>query len=179
MKNWIFIIAVTAFVAAGAFAPKTAVAEEEINLEAMATWESKGSLFLVGEKQGLFVGGFSGIMFVGNGEGALNAARIVCPGMMDIDLSSMHTEGSGRCIITGSSGHRVFAKWDCAGIAMVGCVGTFTVTAGTGRFQGVTGGGDFVLRSAIGALQADFASGDVTTLGLGLALWPKLTLKLP
>jgi hypothetical protein len=62
---------------------------------------------------------------------------------------------------------------------MVGCAGTFTITAGTGRFQGVTGGGDFVLRSAIGQLQANLLSGDVTNIGLGLAVWQNLVLKLP
>ena len=179
MKNWLFIIAISAVVVLGAFKPTVAIAGEDIKLEAMATWESKGSVFLVGEKQALFVGGFSGVMFAASDAGGLNAANIVCPGMMDINLESNQTQGSGRCIITGASGHRVFAKWDCAGLAMVGCAGTFTITAGTGRFQGVTGGGDFVLRSAIGQLQANLLSGDITNIGLGLAVWQNLVLKLP
>ncbi len=179
MKNWLYVIFVIAMVTGGAFKPTEAIAGEEIKLEAMATWESKGSVFLTGEKQALFVGGFSGIMFVETGEGDLNAASIVCPGMMDINLESNQTSGSGRCIMTGASGHRVFAEWNCAGVATAGCMGDFKITAGTGLFQGVTGGGDFALRSAIGELQADLGSGNVTSIGLGLAVWPKLVLKLP
>ena len=152
---------------------------EEITVEATATWESKGSLYLTGENQGIFVGGFSGIMFAQDGKGALNVATLVCPGMMDIDFATDKMSGGGRCIITGAGGARVFAKWRCAGFAGVGCMGKFDLTAGTGRFQGVTGGGDFVLRTAIGTIRADLNSGEVTSIGLGLAVWPKLVLKLP
>ena len=157
----------------------TPAAAGTITLAATATWQSKGSLYLVGENQGLFVGGFSGIMFASDGKGALNTAQLACPGMMDIDFASDKISGGGRCIITGASGDRVFAKWNCTGIAGVGCIGKMELTAGTGRFQGVTGGGEFILRTAMGELRADLISGEVTSIGLGLALWPKLILKLP
>ncbi len=179
MKNRLLLVVALAFVAAGMFRPGDVLAAEEMKLEATATWESKGRLYLVGEQKALFVGGFGGVMFVTDGKGALNAARIACPGMMDIDFSSSQTSGNGRCIITGATGDRVFAKWDCAGLAMVGCKGNFVLTAGTGRFQGVSGGGAFVLRTAVGEIQADFVSGTVASIGLGLAAWPALTVKLP
>ena len=45
-------------------------------------------------------------------------------------------------------------------------------------FQGVSGGGKFVLRSAMSNLTVDRISGDINTIGLGLAAWPDLTIKL-
>ena len=158
---------------------RSVMAGEEFKLQATATWQSKGSVYLIGENEALFVGGFSGVMFVTDGQGSLNAAQLICPGMMDINLQNGETSGQGRCIITNAEGHRVFAKWQCDGIATQGCKGDFELLAGTGRFQGVSGGGEFVLRSAIGQLTADLISGDVDTIGLGLAAWPNLTVKLP
>jgi len=154
-------------------------AEEKIVLEATATWESKGNIYLTGKDQAMFVGGLRGVMFVQDGKGTLNAAQIVCPGSIEVNLTSGESQGEGRCIVTGASGDRVFAAWECVGIATVGCIGKFDLTAGTGRFQGVTGGGPFVLRSAIGQLRADMITGEVDSIGLGLASWPKLTLVLP
>lgn len=157
----------------------SAIAAEEFKLQASAVWQSKGSVYLIGENEALFVGGFNGIMFANDGQGNLNAAQLVCPGMMDINLQNGETSGQGRCIITNAEGHRVFAKWQCDGIATQGCKGDFELLAGTGPFQGVSGGGEFVLRSAIGKLTADLISGDVDSIGLGLAAWPNLTVKLP
>jgi hypothetical protein len=151
-------------------------AGEEIKLEATATWASKGNIFFVGEKNAMFVGGFSGVMFVSQTNGGLNAANIVCPGMMDINIETGQTSGEGRCIISGASGDQLFAKWSCAGFATLGCKGDFELTAGTGPFQGVKGGGAFSMRTAIGELGADLQSGKLTSIGLGLAEWPSLTL---
>jgi len=157
----------------------SAMAEEEFKLQASAVWQSKGSVYLIGENEALFVGGFSGIMFANDKKGNLNAAQLVCPSMMEINLQNGETSGQGRCIITNAEGHRVFAKWQCEGAATQGCKGDFKFLAGTEKFQGVSGGGEFVLRSAIGKLTADLVSGDVNTIGLGLAAWPNLTVKLP
>ena len=98
--------------------------------------------------------------------------------MIEVNLGSGEAIGEGRCIVTGTSGDRVFAAWECVGIATIGCIGKFDLTAGTGRFQGVTGGGPFILRSAIGELRADLITGEVDSIGLGLATWPKLTINL-
>jgi hypothetical protein len=171
-------LAIAALIAAHIL-PMQAWAGETIVVEATATWESKGNLYLTGKDQAMFVGGLSGVMFVQDGKGALNAAQIVCPGMIDVNLESGEAHGEGRCIITGAAGDRVFAAWECVGIATAGCIGKFDLTAGTGRFEGVTGGGPFALRSAISELRADLITGEVDSIGLGLASWPKLTLVLP
>ncbi len=157
----------------------TVRAAEETTVEALATYQSYGRLFRVAENQALFVGGFNGIMFAVDGRGALNTAKIVCPGMMEVNLDDGRTTGEGRCIITGSEGNRVFAKWRCSGAALVGCKGTFDLTAGTGRFQGISGGGDVVLRTAITKFARNMSEDHAEGIGLGLAIWPNLKYRLP
>lgn len=179
MKIRMSVLSLLGLLLVALMSPHKAVAAEEYQLQATATWQSKGSLYLIGENDALFVGGFGGIMFVNDGQGSLNAAQLTCPGMMEINLETKKSSGEGRCIITNAEGHRVFAKWSCEGVAMIGCKGDFALVAGTGPFQGISGGGEFVLRSALGSLTADLITGDVDSIGLGLAAWPKLTVKLP
>lgn len=157
----------------------TVRAAEETTVEALAAYQSYGRLFRTAENQALFVGGFDGIMFVANGRGPLNTAKIVCPGMMEVNLDDGRTTGEGRCIITDSEGNRVFAKWRCSGEALVGCKGAFDLTAGTGRFQGISGGGDFILRTAITKFARDMSEDHAEGIGLGLAVWPNLKYRLP
>ena len=154
-------------------------AAEEVTLNATATWEGRGTLYQVGGDHVMFVGGLVGIMFAQSGSGKLNSAKIVCPATLDIHKTNGRTTGEGRCIITGSSGNKIFAKWTCAGVAGKGCKGLFVLTAGTGGFQGVSGSGIFVLRTAIADAEINAATGHVSTNGLGLASWSKLKLKLP
>ena len=153
-------------------------AAEETTVQAFATWQSEGRLFRVGEDKGLFVGGLRGIMFVENGKGELNTAKIVCPAMMEVRFEDAHMTGEGRCIITGVKGNRVFGKWRCAGIALIGCKGVFELTAGTGKFQGVTGGGPIVFRTAIARFARKSSEDNTKSIGLGLAVWPRLTYRL-
>ena len=113
----IFVIGLAAVLLAGAAG--VAVAAEEGAASALATWAGQGRLFQTGEKQALFVGAFQGVMFVENGQGILHAARILCPGSMDVDLGTGDQKGEGRCIVTGRSGDRVFARWTCAGTLVI------------------------------------------------------------
>ena len=157
----------------------TVRAAEEVTVEALATYQSYGRVFLVAENEALFVGGFKGIMFVENGRGALNTATIICPGTMEINFDDGRAAGEGRCIITALEGDRVFAKWQCSGLALIGCKGRFDLTAGTGRFQGITGGGEFMLRTAIAKFARDMSEDNAEGIGLGLAMWPNLKYRLP
>lgn len=154
-------------------------AAEETTVAALATLQSEGRLFRVGEDKGLFVGGLSGIMFVEKGGGELNAAKIVCPAMMEVRFKDAYMTGEGRCIITGAKGNRVFAKWRCVGIALIGCKGRFEFTAGTGNFLGVTGGGDIIFRTAVAEFARKSSKDNARGIGLSLAVWPRLTYRLP
>ena len=63
------------------------VQAEEGTIKASSAWQGQGQFFQVREKQALFVGAFSGIMFVETKQGTLDAAKIVCPGMVEVNLN--------------------------------------------------------------------------------------------
>lgn len=178
MKPSFGLITLLSFALVQFVTPTPSKAAEEITVQAFATWQSEGRLFRVGEDKALFVGGLRGIMFVENGKGELNTAKIVCPAMMEVRFEDAHMTGEGRCIITGVKGNRVFGKWRCAGIALIGCKGVFELTAGTGKFQGITGGGPIVFRSAITQFTRKSSEDNVKSIGMGLTVWPKLTYRL-
>jgi len=156
------------------------LAAEEGTVTAMSAWQGQGRFFQVGPDQAYFVGGFGGIMFVQDDKkGTLDAAKIVCPGTLDISLTQGAQSGEGRCVITARDGDRVFAKWTCGGALLAGCAGTFTLIDGTGRFAGITGEGDFVVRSAIAELAATATGDSIQEESAGLAIWPDLKYSIP
>ena len=113
MRGWVGPVLVGVAVLPGGVG--AAQAAEEGTVNALASWQGQGRVFKIGERQALFVGGFVGILFVENNQGALHAARILCPGSLDIDLGTGNQAGEGRCIITDRAGDRVFARWTCVG----------------------------------------------------------------
>ena len=152
---------------------------EEGMVKATSAWQGQGQFFQVREKQALFVGSFSGTMFVETRQGALDAARITCPGMVEVNLDDGMQSGEGRCIITARDGERVYARWNCAGEHLVGCTGTFTLLGGTGRFERMTGQSDFLIRSDIATYVRDLSAESVQATATGLAVWPALKYKMP
>jgi hypothetical protein len=155
------------------------VAAEEGTVKATAAWQGQGRLFQVQEKLALFVGAFEGIMFVETQKGDLDAAKLLCPGLLEINLESGAQSGEGRCLLTGRSGDRVYAVWNCAGEHSDGCTGTFTLNGGTGKFQGITGSSKFQIRSDILEYVADMSEDSIEGNASGVAVWPALTYKIP
>jgi hypothetical protein len=158
-----------------------AVQAEEGTVKATASWQGQGRFFKVRDKQALFAGAFSGIMFVETKSNTLDAAKIVCPGMVEVNLNDGTQTGEGRCIITTPSNESVYARWNCTGEYLAGCKGTFTLLGGTGKFERITGTSDFLIRSDIAAYVVNLASTveGVQTVATGLAVWPALTYKTP
>ena len=101
------------------------------------------------EKQALFVGTFSGTILAEPKQGGLDVAKMLCPGMMEVNLNDGAQSAEGRCIMTTRSGDRVYATWNCTGVHLAGCRGTFTLVGGTGKFKDITGSGDFQIRSEV------------------------------
>jgi hypothetical protein len=155
------------------------VAAEEGTVKATAAWQGQGRFFLVQEQLALFVGAFEGTMFVETQKGHLDAAKLLCPGMLEINLENGAQSGEGRCLLTGRNGDRVYAMWRCAGEHGDGCTGTFTLHGGTGKFQGITGNSDFLIRSDMAAYVADMSEDSVEGGASGVAVWPALTYKIP
>lgn len=167
------------FVLLAAVAPGPSHAEEKGEVVALSAWEGAGQFVRSGPTQAFFVGGFKGTFFVQSQEGSLDAARIVCPGTMELNLEDFAQTGDGRCAITTLGGDQAFATWSCKGAHLVGCTGEFTLTGGTGRLEGITGGGPMVLRSAFAAAAAETLGEGVKEVGTGIAIWPKLSYTIP
>jgi hypothetical protein len=52
--------------------------------------------------------------------------------------------------------------------------GKFTITGGTGEFQGIKGSGDMVAQTVLGAMAVSLESGAAVSAAKGLAVWPEL-----
>jgi hypothetical protein len=87
-------------------------------------------------------------------------------------------KGSADCTITAKDGAQVFGKLTCSGVFMVGCSGEVTLTGGSGRFDGVTGGGKVIIRSEFADLQQQ-GNSDPAMLKRGIIYFPALHYKLP
>ena len=70
-------------------------AAEEGTVKATSAWQGQGRFFQVGKDQAFFVGGFEGIMYVETKTGALDAAKIICPGTVDLNLKTGDPERPG------------------------------------------------------------------------------------
>jgi len=172
IQGFIVVTALLLFVAT------VAVQAEEGTVKAMAPWQGQGKAYVTGPEKMLFVGEFNGIMYVETGEGTLDAALILCPATQEINIKGMTSRAHGNCIISPAKGDIIFAEWKCSG-KPGGCNGTLTLTDGTGRFKGISGSGEMVVRTALMGLAKNLKSGDVVKAAAGLAVWPKLKYKIP
>ena len=59
------------------------------------------------------------------------------------------------------------------------CAGELTITGGTGKFEGISGGGPMLVRAALAETAASQSSGAVIRGAAGLAVWPELKYKIP
>ena len=152
---------------------------EEGTVRATAAWESQGYAFPSGEDQAYMVAVYAGVMFVDGGKGSLEAASVVCPGTLDANLAKGTKTGEGRCTITDVDGDRVFARYSCSGDILESCRGPFTIVSGTGKFAGITGGGEMISRVQARQFTAFAGMENVHQQGVGVAVWPALQYKTP
>jgi hypothetical protein len=176
MRALIGVVALALGPAGGAV---VALAAEEETVRALAAWQGQGKFFPVGLEEAMFVGEFGGIFFVEDRRGALDAARIVCPGTILMHRITGAATGEGRCVLTDRDNHRAFARWTCAGVFGIGCRGRFTLTEGTGRLRGITGEGELFIRSTIVDLANQASDDTVRETAAGIAVWPSLRYRIP
>ncbi len=169
-------LAAAIFATAGAPA---ATAGEKATVKASAAWVGQGRIFQTGVNDAVFLGAWGGVLYVETDEGKLDAVELICPGIVDIELKSGAQEGSGKCAITDEDGDQVFAEWTCDGKELMGCNGTFTLTSGTGKFEGIKGKSPLKARTAFSEIVVDLKSGAVAESGAGLLVLPELTYTLP
>jgi hypothetical protein len=163
------IVALAAILAAGLMAAPSAMAEEG-TINAFAGYEGEGKVYMTGENKGTFVGAIVGELFIDSEKGPLHAGRIVCPGMMQLNLKTGEQAGSGHCTITAKDGGaQTFAVWSCRGVHLVGCNGKMLLTGGTGRSAGISGSGPLKVRTlARGMVKKSSDKDSVTTFGGGI-----------
>lgn len=157
---------------------QSAQAQDPDALKGVAVFEGEGMLFQVEDQNAYFVGAYVGVMVVGNDKEALNAATMVCPATMEINLETLVQSGHGRCILTDKDGNKVFAKWTCYGTP-AHCKGAFTFTGGTGKFEGIWGINEFFVKTDVLAFQQTGEQGMVKRAAAGEAVWPEITYQLP
>ena len=145
----------------------------EKTVKAMATWQAQGLVSHVEKDQALMVGALAGAMFVDGGHGELDASSLLCPGTIDLNIVTGVRNGQGRCIITDKDGDKIYAKWTCRGNEK-GCKGPFKLTGGTGKFMGIKGDNEFVIRIAMRASAGAVTDDSFQQVAAGLAIWPKL-----
>lgn len=154
-------------------------AAEENTIEAFASWQGQGTLVPMEPGEAAMVATLQGVVYVQTEQGPQRAGTIICPAIAEISLEDGAQTGKGRCAWTANDGDRVFAEWTCKGRHLIGCEGDYTLTGGTGRFEGVTGGGPMVLRSEIGTMAADASGQAIERKATGILFWPALKYTIP
>lgn len=169
---------VAALSAVGAVQQRANAADQQ-TVKASSAWISQGRYFQTGENEALFIGALVGTLYVETAKGRLDTVELICPGDFEIDLKTGEQEGEGKCIITDKDGENVFAEWTCEGQNFLGCEGKFKLIAGTGKFQGITGGSKLKARTTFSEIVVNLNSGAVVESSAGLLTLPELTYKLP
>ena len=156
-----------------------AQAAEEQTVDAFSAWQGRSQIYATGKSSAVAMATLAGQVYVQTPEGPVYAGEMQCPGMLDVNTQTGLQSGSGHCLITAKDGARIFATWSCKGTLMIGCDGDFAITEGTGRFEGVTGGGPILVRSGVQELVVNLQTGTVDRTATGIVVWRGLRYKLP
>ena len=162
-----------------ACASAQAVWAEEVRMSAFLVWDAEGHTVGTAPNIATFTGTLAGTLYVQTDEGPVETGIMVCPLVMDVGTEDGSQHGQGRCtfIANDKKENVAYSELSCSGVFTLGCRGHYKFIAGTGRFKGITGGGDVVLRSD----QKQFAVGEATaaTRARGIMYWHELHYTLP
>lgn len=151
---------------------------EEGTLKAFAAWQGDGQTLQTGVNEATFLVTISGTVYVETDKGPVDGGQMVCPAMLLVNTEDGTQSAVGRCNIKTRDGARIFAQLACTGVHLVGCNGDFTLTGGTDRFAGITGGGRFTVRSELQELIR--LSGSTAVLSAnGIMFWQDLHYRVP
>jgi hypothetical protein len=157
-----------------------AAAGEMTTVRATSPWQGSGQVFDVGPDKRLILGRVTGILYLDGGKGALDSGLMLCPAMVRLDLGASAAEVSGHCTITdGETEDTVYSEWECKGASGGPCEGKLTITGGSGRFEGISGGGAMTFRAALVQTAVDLGDGTVVRDAAGLAVWPEIRFEIP
>ncbi len=168
----------SAVLAAGLAFSSNGMAAEEGTVTAMSPWQGSGQVYVVAPDRRLILGRYAGIMYIETGEGSLDTAIMLCPAVQTIDTATKESGAHGHCVISDGEDNLVYSEWKCEG-SVGACEGDFNITGGTGKFKGITGGGQLLVRAALVETAIDLENGSVVRDAAGLAVWPELEYKIP
>lgn len=153
-------------------------AAEQDTVQAIISWEANGRVFQVDTSTMMFLGAFTGVMYVESSQGEMHEAFVMCPIIQKLNLKTGNTEAVGHCEISASAENVAFAELTCNG-ELGSCNGTFTLIDGEGKFAGIAGTGTLRVRSPMRTLITDMAAGADLRVGSGLAVIKDLEYSIP
>ena len=155
-----------------------ALAAEKDTVQAIIPWEASGRVFQVDTSTVMFLGAFTGVMYIESSEGEMHEAFVMCPIIQKVDLKTDNSDAVGHCEISASPENVAYAELTCNG-EVGSCTGTFALVDGEGRFAGISGEGKLRVRSPLRALITDMAAGADLRVGSGLAVIKDLEYSIP
>ena len=84
----------------------------------------------------------SGVSLSDSGDGPLHRASVRCLGASHV-IRRVYDNDHGFCVHVRPDGDQAFTTYRAARTAGVGGTGTFTFVGGTGKLEGLTGGGEY------------------------------------
>jgi hypothetical protein len=76
----------------------------ETSDKAWAVWQGQGRFYKATDNLALFSGYFEGLMEVENRQEELNASSMMCPGILEVNLTDGTQQGWGRCVMMTGNG---------------------------------------------------------------------------
>ncbi len=149
-------------------------AEERRDLNAVVSWNGHGQIVRTAADEQEFLGTFDGVMYIETAEGALNEAFVECSARHNLHRGDSLTQLSGRCTVVQSADDNVFASFDCRG-ELGACKGEFSLTGGTGAFEGISGSSSLIMRSPLRHLIASMTSVEEIVVRNGVMLLTDLS----
>jgi hypothetical protein len=153
-------------------------AAEQDTVQAIIPWEAAGRVFQTDTRTTMFLGAFTGVMYVESSRGEMHEAFVMCPIIQKLDLEKNNLEADGHCEISASPENVVYAELTCNG-EVGSCNGTFTLVDGKGEFAGISGTGSLRVRSPLRALITDLAAGADLRIASGIAVIKDLEYSIP
>lgn len=153
-------------------------AAEQDTVQAIIPWEASGRVFQVDTSTMMFLGAFTGVMYVESSQGEIHEAFVMCPIIQKLNLEKGNSEAVGHCEISASSEDVAFAELTCDG-EVGSCNGAFTLIGGKGKFAGIAGTGALRVRSPMHALVTGMSSGADLRIASGLAVIKNLSYSIP
>ena len=153
-------------------------AAEQDTVQAIIPWEAEGRVFQTDTNTMMFLGAFTGVMYIESSQGEMHEAFVMCPIIQTFDLDKGSSEAVGHCEISASSENVAYAELSCNG-EVGSCQGTFTLVDGEGQFAGISGTGTLRVRSPMRALITGMAAGADLRVASGLAVIKDLEYRIP